>query len=331
MFQEIQTIQAAIRRHFSWALLGLVVGAGACGGGADSTGPSPSPNPNPNPNPSPNPSPNPNPLPIQGRAIFGVDLGNRLLLFSSGQPQTLLRASPITGLPAGARIVGLDFRPGTGGLYGVGLDSRLYTIDTLSGAATAVGGAFTPALTGEHFGMAFDPSGAVIRSHSVETNQNLRIDPAGGAAQGGPDLAFAAGDPNEGDNPAIAGTAYAPDGALYAIDATANTLLRLDTPDTGVLATIGGLGVNAYLCVGFDIAEDGTAYAALAGDAGSTLYTVNLATGAAASVGAIGGGSAVQSIAIVPGAGSAQTRVAASFAQHRASSRTPSASGGCHE
>ena len=51
-------------------------------------------------------------------------------------------------------MLGMDFG-GNGSLYGVVSDSRVYTIDTLSGAASPVGGAFAPAISGEHFGLTF--------------------------------------------------------------------------------------------------------------------------------------------------------------------------------
>ena len=87
-------------------------------------------------------------------------------------------------------------------LYGVGTDSRVYTIDTLTGAASAVAGAFTPGVSGEHFGLAFSGAQDRLRLSSVEGNQNLSIDPlTGTVASADPDLAFAAGDANAGATP----------------------------------------------------------------------------------------------------------------------------------
>ena len=61
---------------------------------------------------------------------------------------------------------------------------------------------------------------------------------------------------------------------------------------------MGGFGFNVYLCSGFDIDADGTGYASLSTDNGSELYTVDLATGAAALLGNIG--PAVHSLALAP-------------------------------
>jgi hypothetical protein len=264
---------------------------GACGGGSDSpTGPGPDPDPLPDPVPV-----------IQGRTLFGLTCANNLVEFGSGNPGTLARYVAITGMTAGASMVGIDFRPSDGRLYGVGSDSRVYTIDTLTGAASAVGGAFTPGVSGEHFGLAFSGAQDRLRLSSVEGNQNLSLDPLTGAvASADPDLAFAAGDPNAGGNPAISALAYretAGGSTLYAVDATANALVTVD-PATGVLTTVGGFGRNVYLCSGLDIDTDGTAYASLSTDNGSELYTVDLTTGAATLLGNIG--PAVHSLAVAP-------------------------------
>jgi hypothetical protein len=274
------------RLYGGMTLLGAAL-LGACGGGGETTGPGPDPLPDPVPA-------------IQGRAIFGLTCANSLVQFGSGNPGTLARNVTITGMTAGASMLGIDFRPSDGRLYGVGSDSRVYTIDTTTGAAIAVGGAFTPGVSGEHFGLAFSATQDRLRLSSVEGNQNLSLDPVTGAvASDDPALAFVAGDPNAGGNPAISALAYHETGGstLYAVDATANALVTVD-PTTGGLTTVGGFGFNVYLCSGFDIDADGIGYASLSTDNGSELYTVDLATGAATLLGNIG--PAVHSLALAP-------------------------------
>jgi hypothetical protein len=180
-------------------LLALVTAAllGACGGEGGDTGTGPDPDPSPSPAPA-----------MQGRVIFGLTCSNNLVQFGSGNPGTIARNVAISGMPAGAAMLGIDFRASSG-LYGVGSDSRVFTIDTLSGAATAVGGAFSPAVNGEHFGLAYSAVQDRLRLVSVEGNQSLGLDPATGAvASTDPNMAFAAGDANAGGNPAISGAAY---------------------------------------------------------------------------------------------------------------------------
>jgi hypothetical protein len=173
----------------------------------------------------------------------------------------------------------------------------MYTVYTLTGVASVVGGAFTPPVSGEHFGLTF--AGDELRLQSVESNAGQAYDPSSGAAtSSGPALAYVAGDPSDGADPAIAATGALPGGEIYGVDATANALVRID-PVAGTLTTVGGLGFNVYLCSGMDIDTDGTAFAALSTETGSELYTVDLETGAARLLGEIGG-APVHSIAIRP-------------------------------
>jgi hypothetical protein len=85
---------------------------------------------------------------------------------------------------------------------------------------------------------------------------------------------------------------------LYAIETNENALVTV-SPATGALTTIADLSFNVYLCAGFDVDTDGTAYAALSTDNGSELYTIDLAGGAATLLGHIAG-SPVHSIALRP-------------------------------
>lgn len=282
-----------MRYRFSTSLI-LAAAAllGACGSDSDPTGPGPGPGNDPGPAPAPAPGPS-----LQGRAIFGLTCSNELVLFGSGNPGTLVREVLITGMPAGHAMLGIDFRPGDGSLYGVGSDSRVYAIDTLSGAASAVGAAFSPAASGEHFGVAFGADDR-LRLHGVESNQNQGLDPATGATSSADgELAYAASDPYAGQNPGVSASGYA-GSTLYGIETNANTLVTVSAA-TGELSTVATFGFNVYLCSGLDIDSDGTAYAALSTDSGNELYTINLATGAATLLGDIGG-SPVHSIALRP-------------------------------
>ena len=278
-----------LRRVLGGATLAAVALLGACGG--DGGGPS-----GPDPDPTPQPQPQPKPQ-VVGRAIFGLDCYNHLVMFGSGNPGTLARQVAITGMSAGAAMLGIDFRPGDGKLYGIGSDSRMYTVDTLTGAATVVGTGFTPAVEGEHFGLTF--AGDDLRLQGVESNANQGFDPkTGGTASSDPELAYEAGDPSEGMNPAIAATGARAGGEIYGVDASANSLVRME-PATGALTTVGGFGFNVYLCSGMDIDPDGTAYAAMSTDNGSELFTLDLGTGAATLLGEIGG-APIHSIALKP-------------------------------
>jgi hypothetical protein len=228
-------------------------------------------------------------LTVLARGVPMVALrGNALIRFHSASPGTIQSAATITGLQPAETIVGIDVRPADGQLYGVGSTSRLYLLNALTGAATAMGPAFTPALDGTRFGVDFNPTVDRLRIVS-DTNQNLRLNPATGAV-------IVDGAINPG-TPDVAGAAYlnSVDGAtvttLYDIDAGTNQLLIQNPPNNGTLVAVGPLGVDPSGPLGFDISPlDNAAFAALQVGGVSGLFAVNLATGAATFLGAIGAG-----------------------------------------
>ncbi len=254
--------------------------------------------------------------PVIEGTIFAVTTANNLISFNQGAPNAIIQTVAITGLQAGEQIVGIDFRPRGGALIGVGSSSRVYTINPITGVATSLSATpFTPLLSGTSFGVDFNPTVDRIRLVS-NTTQNLRLNPNNGAIAGADgNLAYAAGDPGAGTTPNLVASAYTSnfDGAtttnLFGIDSNRDTLVLQGSPgavpvspNTGQLTTVGSLGVNTTDQVGFDITSPGgIAFASLTpvGSASSALYTINLQTGAATLVGAIGGGAPVVGIAAV--------------------------------
>ncbi|MGH7629241.1 MAG: DUF4394 domain-containing protein [Gemmatimonadales bacterium] len=315
------------------ALMLAALAAGCGGSSADLIGPGdPAPG-DPQP-PAPAEPPAQDPV-LEGRPIFAVDLENRLMLFGTGSPDTLARRITITGLGTGHRIVSIDFRGDDGpqGLYGVGTDSRLYVIDTLSGVATPVGEPFHPEISGTHFGIAIDAEADQVRIHGVKSDQSVVLSASTGqlVSVDAP-LAFSGFDFNAGRNPGVAGTAMRPsDGHLFGIEANKDVLVRMPEPALGALATVGSLGTTTTLCVGFDIANDGTAYAALTEADGSKLHTIDLATGAATLVGPIASDSPIQGIAIVSVPEGPQLKVTRAISTRRVSFRPAPAPDSCFD
>ncbi len=84
-------------------------------------------------------------------------------------------------------------------------------------------------------------------------------------------------------NVAFNGLAVAPDGTLYAVDTTSDSLYSID-PSTGVPKLIGELGFSAFGIGGLDFGPDGLLYAAL----GDDLATLSLSDGSATVLGDIG-------------------------------------------
>ena len=309
MRRSLQLIGAHVRRPLALAFVGAISLAAACTGDVGPTGPAGTPG-TPGAPGGTGTAGTPGATGATGstgRSIFGIDGTNALVVFSSTRPEIITRRVTLTGLSAGEQVLGIDFRPVDGRLYAIGSTSRMYTVDTLSGAATAVGAAFTPALTGTALGFGFNPVVDRIRVHTDAT-QNLRIVPTTGAVafvDGA--LAYKAGDAGFGTVPQIGGTAYtnsiagATSTELYAIDAARDMMVELTNPNDGQLTTVGPLGINTDTNIGFDIGA-GEAYATLTavGFTGSVLYRMNLDTGRATIVGAVGGAAVLRSIAVGP-------------------------------
>lgn len=242
-----------------------------------------------------------------GSTIFAITTANSLLRFDSGAPGTILSTIAVSGLQVGENLLGIDFRPASGQLYGLGSTSRLYTIDLTSGVATQVGASpFATALSGTNFGFDFNPVPDRVRVVS-DADQNLRLNPSTGAlAATDTMLAYASGDANAGANPNIVGVAYTNSFAgaisttLYGIDSNLDILAIQNPPNAGLLNTVGPLGADSSGAVGFDIARNGTALATLTVGGVAQLYSINLVTGSASLIGSIGGANQIRDIAIAP-------------------------------
>src|SRR3954469_18158449 len=245
--------------------------------------------------------------------IYGLSTNNNLFTFDSATPSTIQSGVFVTGLQTNEQLLNLDFRP-NGQLVGLGSSNRLYSINPATGAATAIGSGFTPALNGNAFGYDVNPVVDRVRVTS-DADSNFRLDPNTGAlAATDTNLAYAAGDATVGEDPAVVGVAYTNPAAglttLYGIDSRLDTLVTVGTiggaisPNTGQLFTVGALGVNAANLIGFDIGPNGTGYAAIqpTNSGVSNLYTITFAIGSATLVGTIIGGTVVRDItvAVIP-------------------------------
>ena len=243
---------------------------------------------------------------VSASTVYGLTSSNAIVMFDSTTPGAIIGSISVSGLTSGQVIRGIDFRPADGGLYGVSSDSRLYTINTTTGAATVIGASGQFTLNGSAFGFDFNPTVDRIRVTS-NLDQNLRLNPANGAlAATDGTLAYAAGDVNFGANPNIVGSAYtnsfngATTTTLYNIDSVLDVLVTQNPPNNGTLNTVGSLGFNTGENVGFDIVPfSNAALASLTGPSGiSGLFSINLSTGAATSIGAIGSGLTIVDIAV---------------------------------
>jgi hypothetical protein len=222
--------------------------------------------------------------------FYALTNDNKLLAINAKNPSSILSQVSISGLQTGENIMGIDFRPATGQLYGIGSTSRLYVIDYKTGAARAIGATpFATAISGTNFGFDFNPT--VDRIRLVSNNgQNLRLNPETGTVM------IVDGAINGVTNAKVSSVAYTSNRAgaastvLFDIDAATDKLYKQDPPNDGKLVEVGSLGIDVDEVGGFDINPDGSiALAALQVSGKSSLFTVDIATGKTSKIGDLSG------------------------------------------
>jgi hypothetical protein len=95
--------------------------------------------------------------------IVGLTTTNRLVTFDSAAPGTVAPSIAVTGLQVGETLLGIDYRPATQTLYGLGSTSRLYSLDATTGAATQVGSAGAVHVERHRVRLRFQPHRGRIR------------------------------------------------------------------------------------------------------------------------------------------------------------------------
>ena len=188
------------------------------------------------------------------------------------------------------KLHGIDVRPADGALYGVTDNGWIVTIDPKTGAVTQKAELATKPDAGTTVTVDFNPVADKLRIITT-SGQNLRVDVDSGKVTVDGELKFAETDMHKGEKPNIVGGAYinswkgTKETALYDIDATISALFKQAPPNDGVLSAVGKLGFKITGPVAFNIvsASEGQNAAWLL-HAG-TMYSVDLATGAAKEAG----------------------------------------------
>ncbi|HMT08723.1 MAG TPA: DUF4394 domain-containing protein [Pyrinomonadaceae bacterium] len=237
-----------------------------------------------------------------GFTAVGLTTANQLVTFNASRPGTIQTTVAITGLQAGENILGIDFRPANGVLYGLGSTSRLYSINFNTGAATQIGAAGAFTLSGTDFGFDFNPVPDRLRVVS-NTGQNLRLNPNDGT------LTATDGTINPG-TPTITAGGYTNSfpgtttTTLYTVDSTGDTLNIQNPPNNGTQVAVGPLGINVSSVSGLDIHPSGNVALAafqIGAETTSKLFSINLTTGAATFIGPIGAATNLRGLALMPG------------------------------
>lgn len=223
-----------------------------------------------------------------GAPAVALDSGGpSLARFNTGAPGAAV-SQAVSGLAPGETLVGIDWRPQTGQLYGIGVNATAdtataYLIDPAGGAATAVGAAGAiafvdggvtpidlpdPATAG--YGVDVDPATDRIRV-VTGSGLNFRVDPGTGApidGDGGTGIntdgainglapgstgVSAAAYTNSFGQPLTGGVT-----TLYALDAAADALsiqnpANAGTQTAAVAVTSGAAPLNFSAASGFDI------------------------------------------------------------------------------
>ncbi len=253
------------------------------------------------------------PSAASAQSVQTVRNGNTLVTVRTAAPGTVTRSVTVTGLGAGQTIAGIDYRPAAPRvLYAISNIGQLYAINARTGAATLVGTQPLPTISG--VGFDFNPTVDRIRI-VTQIGQNIRANPDNGllAATDGA-LAYAPTDPRAGSIPTVASTAY----TNNVVGATTTTLYVLDTrgalapaqlatqgsatvsPNSGQLFTVGSTGVVSLGTSGFDIGTSGQAFATFTDPTTrvTSLYSINLTTGAATLLGALAGNTTYEGLAV---------------------------------
>jgi outer membrane protein assembly factor BamB len=234
------------------------------------------------------------PANLRGDTLFGLE--------NKGTDGNLFTISPTSGeilrtfgdLDAAA-MTDLAF-DNQGTLFGVSDNGNLWTIDTLTGAATSgpfLSGAGAPLGTGLVRGIAFDEQNTLYASDG-RNDRLLTADPETGVVT------------PIGEIPFVEALTFGAGGELYA--SAGNDLLRIN-PETADVTTIGSFGTSSG---GTPLPMPGLVFDESAGvllgaDGGfeNNLYEINTDTGEATLIGSLQGpnsGFAVTGLAIGPAA-----------------------------
>lgn len=253
---------------------------------------------------------------LQAQTMYAVTASQNLITFNVASPGTVTSTVPLSGIMAGHTFAGLDFRPANGQLYAFSYEAatgaaQVYRVRTGTGVMTPLGSGLILATGMTSVGFDFNPTVDRIRITSG-TRNNYRLNPNDGtlAATDGT-LTYTGGDANSAATPNVRTVAYANNlpivttTNIYYYDFGINVLATSTAPNAGTMNTIGSTGITASSSgIDLDIYTNpatgaNNAYlAASTTGSNSSLYTVNLSTGAVSMIGMIGTGNDIINIAV---------------------------------
>jgi Domain of unknown function (DUF4394) len=226
--------------------------------------------------------------------VVGLTAAGKLVCFEDDDPRDADRIGTVSGLQMDTKLVGIDYRPATGDLYGLGDRGGVYIVDA-SNAKASLRSRVNVALEGTQFGVDFNPTVDRLRIVS-DTGQNLRANVDDGTTTEDSDLNYL-GPPPANPAPGVTAVAYTnndvdPNTAttLFDIDTSLDQVAVQAPPNAGTLNPTGKLLVDARSPVGLDIYStivssgmtvDNDAFASLATPSGRAFYAIDPLTGRA--------------------------------------------------
>lgn len=236
---------------------------------------------------------------------FALLDGSVLVSFNRSAPEVVTSTVQLTGMASGELLVGMDFRPADGKLYGIGSLGNLYllphTATTPSAAVTHVATlSANPVVPGVRYGVDADPVLDVLRIVGSD-GSNAAV-----AFSDGRVTALAPLTPR-----AISAVAHshafagATGTVLFGLDlsgdASSDRLVVIDEPAGGSARDGGTLRVDANAAAGFEITGTNLdAWALLGSGQIVRLYRVNLGNGVASLVGSLARQGTVTGLAMPP-------------------------------
>lgn len=243
-------------------------------------------------------------LPARAETVYALTsefcCGINIRTFDSANPGTILYSGQVSGVMTGDRLLGLDLRPSNRMLYSVGSSGALYEISkNASGTdwtAVSLGQISGATPMGQRFGIDFNPTVDRLRLVS-EANQNLRINPTTMPPAAIVDGMLMRNGSSMTDIGAVAYTNSRPGAmttTLYGIDAVTDSLVRSTNANAGTYTDTNAMGMM-FAPLGFAFGPLDRLHFDISGGSGAaflayndSFYTVDLNTGAATLVGAIG-------------------------------------------
>lgn len=248
-------------------------------------------------------------------AMIGLTSAGQLAAFESTHPDLIRSLTTITGLQPGETVLGIDSRPATGQIYGLGSTGRLYTFDPVTGLSGLVGsGPIAAGLSGTEFDLDFNPVSDTLRVIS-NSGLNLRVNPNTAEVTIDSNLAYAPIDAGNGTTPSVVAAAYtnnvpgALNTTLYDLESSRNVVVSQGTiggvpisPNTGQLLTLSAFSLPTAGAVGFEITPDGEALVSsqATGASATLLSSLSLNTGLLTPVGTFSAGVTIRDITSLP-------------------------------